>query len=395
MNKFLLFLSLISIFGYSQENYFPAKIIKSDSTEMNGFVRYVENRKTPQEFQFKDTKTSKSITLTGLEVISVDIINKVKYIQKTISVSKHSNRADFLDSFKEFKLDEKTKFIEELVDGEFKLYYLSDSDVNQFFYSNANSNVILPLLVKEYINDNKIMLNEDYKIELYKNVFCEKNILLKNEIAKLDYKEGEIITYFNKINECNSGVKQMKKQKDYGYLQIKGTLENNFIKFIDKNVDFETENKIVFGLGAEFEYVLPLYKYFFSFVVSPTFASVKNVYSYDAFDNNGVITSFTGELKSSTLSIPLNLRMYPINKTDFKVYISLPTFIAVVNSKSNKLVHNNIEYDSNIEIPGAGFLELGFRYKKFELGLRNYGVNNGYMKRNVISLKYNLFNTKK
>ena len=394
MNKFLLFLSLISIFGYSQENYFPAKIIKSDSTEMNGFVRYVENRKTPQEFQFKDTKTSKSITLTGLEVISVDIINKVKYIQKTISVSKHSNRADFLDSFKEFKLDEKTKFIEELVDGEFKLYYLSDSDVNQFFYSNANSNVILPLLVKEYINDNKIMLNEDYKIELYKNVFCEKNILLKNEIAKLDYKEGEIITYFNKINECNSGVKQMKKQKDYGYLQIKGTLENNFIKFIDKNVDFETENKIVFGVGAEFEYVLPLYKYFFSFVVSPTFASVKNVYSYDAFDNNGVITSFTGELKSSTLSVPLNLRIYPINKTNFKAYISLPTFITISTYKS-KAVQKNIEYDSHIELPGAAFLELGFRYKKFELGLRNYGPNNGFMKRNVISLKYNLFNTKK
>lgn len=394
MNKFLLFLSLISIFGYSQENYFPAKIIKSDSTEMNGFVRYVENRKTPQEFQFKDTKTSKSITLTGLEVISVDIINKVKYIQKTISVSKHSNRADFLDSFKEFKLDEKTKFIEELVDGEFKLYYLSDSDVNQFFYSNANSNVILPLLVKEYINDNKIMLNEDYKIELYKNVFCEKNIRLKNEIAKLDYKQGEIITYFNKINECNSGVKQMKKQKDYGYLQIKGTLENNFIKFIDKNVDFETENKIVFGLGAEFEYVLPLYKYFFSFVVSPTFASVKNVYSYDAFDNNGVITSFTGELKSSTLSVPLNLRIYPINKTNFKAYISLPTFITISTYKS-KAVQKNIEYDSHIELPGAAFLELGFRYKKFELGLRNYGPNNGFMKRNVISLKYNLFNTKK
>lgn len=394
MNKFLLFLSLISIFGYSQENYFPAKIIKSDSTEMNGFVRYVENRKTPQEFQFKDTKTSKSITLTGLEVISVDIINKVKYIQKTISVSKHSNRADFLDSFKEFKLDEKTKFIEELVDGEFKLYYLSDSDVNQFFYSNANSNVILPLLVKEYINDNKIMLNEDYKIELYKNVFCEKNILLKNEIAKLDYKEGEIITYFNKINECNSGVKQMKKQKDYGYLQIKGTLENNFIKFIDKNVDFETENKIVFGLGAEFEYVLPLYKYFFSFVVSPTFASVKNVYSYDAFDNNGVITSFTGELKSSTLSVPLNLRIYPINKTNFKAYISLPTFITISTYKS-KVVNNNMEYESFVELPGAGFLELGFRFKKFELGLRSYGGSNGYMKRNVISMKYNVFNSKK
>ncbi|OGS71266.1 MAG: hypothetical protein A3G95_03145 [Flavobacteria bacterium RIFCSPLOWO2_12_FULL_31_7] len=394
MNKFLLFLSLISIFGYSQENYFPAKIIKSDSTEMNGFVRYVENRKTPQEFQFKDTKTSKSITLTGLEVISVDIINKVKYIQKTISVSKHSNRADFLDSFKEFKLDEKTKFIEELVDGEFKLYYLSDSDVNQFFYSNANSNVILPLLVKEYINDNKIMLNEDYKIELYKNVFCEKNILLKNEIAKLDYKEGEIITYFNKINECNSGVKQMKKQKDYGYLQIKGTLENNFIKFIDKNVDFETENKIVFGLGAEFEYILPLYKYFFSFVVSPTFASVKNVYSYDAFDNNGVITSFTGELKSSTLSVPLNLRIYPINKTNFKAYISLPTFITISTYKS-KVVNNNMEYESFVELPGAGFLELGFRFKKFELGLRSYGGSNGYMKRNVISMKYNVFNSKK
>ena len=394
MNKFLLFLSLISIFGYSQENYFPAKIIKSDSTEMNGFVRYVENRKTPQEFQFKDTKTSKSITLTGLEVISVDIINKVEYIQKTISVSKHSNRADFLDSFKEFKLDEKTKFIEELVDGEFKLYYLSDSDVNQFFYSNANSNVILPLLVKEYINDNKIMLNEDYKIELYKNVFCEKNIRLKNEIAKLDYKQGEIITYFNKINECNSGVKQMKKQKDYGYLQIKGTLENNFIKFIDKNVDFETENKIVFGLGAEFEYVLPLYKYFFSFVVSPTFASVKNVYSYDAFDNNGVITSFTGELKSSTLSVPLNLRIYPINKTNFKAYISLPTFITISTYKS-KVVNNNMEYESFVELPGAGFLELGFRFKKFELGLRSYGGSNGYMKRNVISMKYNVFNSKK
>ncbi len=394
MNKFLLFLSLISIFGYSQENYFPAKIIKSDSTEMNGFVRYVENRKTPQEFQFKDTKTSKSITLTGLEVISVDIINKVKYIQKTISVSKHSNRADFLDSFKEFKLDEKTKFIEELVDGEFKLYYLSDSDVNQFFYSNANSNVILPLLVKEYINDNKIMLNEDYKIELYKNVFCEKNILLKNEIAKLDYKEGEIITYFNKINECISGVKQTKKEKDYGYLQIKGTLETNFIKFQDKYCDFETENKIVFGIGAEFEYVLPLYKYFFSFVVSPTFASVKNVYSYDAFDNNGVITSFTGELKSSTLSVPLNLRIYPINKTNFKAYISLPTFITISTYKS-KVVNNNMEYESFVELPGAGFLELGFRFKKFELGLRSYGGSNGYMKRNVISMKYNVFNSKK
>jgi hypothetical protein len=385
-----------SIFGYSQGNFFPAKIIKSDSTEMNGFVKYIEYRKTPQEFQFKETETSSPITLTGLEVVSVEIIGKVKYVNKTFNVSKHSKVENFLDTFKEFKLHEKTKFIEELVDGEFKLYYLSDSDVNQFFYSKANSNVILPLLVKEYITENKVKLNEEYKVELYKNVFCEKNILLKNEIVKLDYKEEEIKEFFNKTNECVSGIKQIKKEKDYGYLQIKGTLETNFIKFQDKYVDFETENKIVFGIGAEFEYVLPLYNYFFSFVASPTFASVKNVYTYSAYDSNGIaITNFTRESKSSVLSIPLNLRMYPINKTNFKVYISLPTFITVGNSKSNKLVHNNIEYDSHIEIPGAGFLELGFRYKKFELGLRNYGTNNGYMKRNVISLKYNLFNTKK
>lgn len=384
-----------SIFGYSQGNYFPAKIIKSDSTQMNGFVKYIEYRKTPQEFQFKETETSSPITLTGLEVVSVEIIDKVKYVNKTFSISKHSKAVGFLDSYKEFELHEKTKFIEELVDGEFKLYYLSDSDANQYFYSKANSNVILPLLFKEYIIENKIMLNEEYKVELYKNVFCEKNIRLKNEIAKLDYKQDEIIAFFNKTNECVSGVKQIKKEKDYGYLQIKGTLETNFIKFNDKNVDFATDNKIVFGIGAEFEYVLPLYKYFFSFVASPTFASVKNVYTYSAYDSNGIaITNFTGESKSSVFSIPLNLRMYPINKTDFKVYVSLPTFITVGNSKS-KAVQKNIEYDSHIELPGAAFLELGFRYKKFELGLRNYGPNNGFMKRNVISLKYNLFNTKK
>lgn len=396
MNKSLLLLSLLlSIFGYSQGNYFPAKIIKSDSTQMNGFVKYVEYRNTPQEFQFKETETSNSITLTGLEVVSVEIIDKVKYVYKTFNVSKHSKTESFLDTFKEFILHEKTKFIEVLVDGEFKLYYLSDSDVTQFFYSKTNSNDILPLLNKEYVNENKVKLNEEYKVELYKNVFCEKNILLKNEIVKLDYKQEEIVDFFTKTNECISGVKQLKKQKDYGYLQIKGTLETNFIKFIDKNVDFETNNKIVFGAGAEFEYVLPLYKYFFSFVASPTFASVKNVYTYRAYDSNGIaITNFTGESKSSVFSIPLNLRMYPINKTDFKVYVSLPTFITVSNSKS-KAVQKNIEYDSFIEMPGAGFLELGCRYKKFELGLRSYGPSNGYMRRNVISIKYNLFSTKK
>ncbi len=86
--------------------------------------------------------------------------------------------------------------------------------------------------------------------------------------------------------------------------------------------------------------------------------------------------------------------MYPINKTDFKVYVSLPTFITISTYKS-KVVNNNMEYESFVELPGAGFLELGFRFKKFELGLRSYGGSNGYMKRNVISMKYNVFNSKK
>ena len=394
-NIVILFVSLLSIFGFSQNNYFPGEIIKSDSTKVRGLIKYVELRKTPQSFLFKENENSNVVELKFEDILSVDVLDKVKYVKKTFKLSKHSNNIGFLDNKKDFVLQEETKFIEELVDGKFKLYYLSDTDVNHFFYSKDSLNTVLPLLNKQYNDfESKVIENEEYKKELYLNVFCDNNILLKNEVNKLKYKEAELIEYFIKTNECITGIKQKKKEKNYGYSKFKIILETNLINTSSNVVEISKTNKTIFGIGAEFEHFLPYYKYMFSFVASPSYVKYKSdvVFSNIDYIGGGPVYFTNGQISAEAFSIPINLRVYPINKKVFKVYASLPLFNLYGYWKSNVFENGN-KYLGGFTMPASGFVELGFKYKKFELSYKKFENRNSNtsIHRSVVCFKYDMF----
>lgn len=368
-------------------------------------IKYVEFRKTPQSFLFKENENSNVIELKFEDILSVEVFDKVKYVKKTFKLSKHSKDFDFLDDKQSFDLQEETKFIEELVGGKFKLYYLSDTGVNHFFYSKDSLNTVLPLLYKMYNNfESKVVENDEYKRELYLNVFCENNILLKNEVNKLKYKETELIDYFIKTNECVSGIKVKRKERDFSFFKLSVTSDVNFISFKEFNVDFSKSTLINFG--GEFEYVLPYYNNLFSFEFLPSISFYKDkvvynnpipIYQVDNVNYYDPDNGKTLHFESTTFSIPVNLKIYPINKK-VKVYTSLTLFNIFSAGKGKVNFDNEPSFDSRWIPPFYGFFEIGGEYKNFGVSfkkLRKFESSTQYFNGYAISLKYNVFSSKK
>ncbi len=403
MNKFLLFLSLISIFGYSQNNFKESAVVFKNGTIKNGFVNYVKTRNTPQEFKYKSSIEGKIETLDSTEVVSVSISDITKFIfKKNIEVSFDSNEFSPTDN-KIINLD---RFIEVVVDGEYSFSNYSDSQYEKYYYF-GNDSILKPLKIKRFYNsEGNLVTVEEYKTELITNLANENPEIIK-EIKKTRLKISDLSKLFYIINKKDLAV--LKAKNNDGFVNINLSSDINFIKYKEFNVDFS--NKTIMNIGGEIEYMLPYYNNLFALELVPSFNIYKDdgIYNGNPIYQYGDIQNVTAiyysdpnngrkvYIKSTTFSMPFNLKIYPINKK-VKIYTSFTLFNLFSAGKGKMNFEKEASFEPDLVPPFYGFFEIGGSYKKIGFSfkkLKKFESSSQYFGGYAFTLKYNLYSSKK
>lgn len=102
-------------------------------------------------------------------------------------------------------------------------------------------------------------------------------------------------------------------------------------------------------------------------------------------------------LESTTFSMPVNLKIYPINKKT-KVYISATLFNLFSYGKGQMNFENEPSFEPNFIPPFYGFYEIGGSYERFGFSFKkliNFDTQSQHFDGYAFSLKYNLLSSKK
>lgn len=404
MNKFLLFLSLISMFGYSQNNFKESSVVFKDGTIKNGYVNYVKTRNTPQEFKYKSSTESEIEILDSTKISSVVISDITKFIfRKNIEVSFEPKS---LNSTNKNKVKFINKFIEVLFDGEYSLCNYSDNQYEEFYYFGSDLK-LKPLDSKSfYTEDGRLMKTEEYKTVLINN-FGNGNAELLKKIKNARLNSSDLTNLFYILNDKDLAI--LKAKNDNGFFNINLTSDVNFISFKEYNVNFS--NKTLMSFGGEIEYVLPYYNNLFALELAPSFS----IYNDDGIYNNpiptDVVFSFPSNeityyydvnngkkvnMKSTSVTIPFNLKIYPINKK-IKVYASATLFNLFSFGKGKMNFENEASFEPNFVPPFYGFFEIGGSYKRIGLSfkkLRKFESSSQFFNGFAVSFKYNIYKSK-
>jgi hypothetical protein len=185
--KFFIALAVIPVFAFSQSDFKPGFIVKSNGDTLKGFLESIESKKISDKISFTTNSLSKPTTFTTADIKSFGY-NGENIFRKVVYNSP-------------FDLTQNEQFAKLLSLGYYSLYTFWKKDILYFiiktpedschflFDDDRNSN--------GYINQKGNFQNE----LLFFSQSCND---LKQTIERLNYTEADLIKYVDKLNKCIS-----------------------------------------------------------------------------------------------------------------------------------------------------------------------------------------------
>lgn len=312
MRKILLFALLLitSLSVQAQIKFEEGYIIKKGNERMTCWIKNLDWRNNPKEIEYKREENGTIETANWSNLKEFGFTNqKVKFISAWIKLDRSSEKQNSLSRSSEPVYSEEGQFLRVLVQGDASLYLFEDENSYKFFYS-YNGSEIEPLIFKSYIEGTEIRANEEYKNQLYTNLKCEA--ITRDLLRATRYRDNDLIALFEKYNTCKNpsgtatAFKQEIVRKNPFHLAIRAGLNNNSFTF-DSNTKNFGEPYVDFGskmslrIGAEFEYILPIYGNKWAIILEP---------SYQSFKSEVVQDNYTHSIDYKSLDFPVGIRYY-------------------------------------------------------------------------------------
>lgn len=384
-NSFLFILLFYYTFSNAQISFEKGYFISNNGNRTECFIKNLDWKNTPTQFNYKlqiNDSESKVETISTVQEFGID--NESTYKRFKVEIDRTSNEVENLTTNENPTWKEETLFLKILVEGDAVLYEYTGDEIRRFFYQTQNSK-LQQLTYLRYLAETRnevngnINQNNAYQKQLYDDVRCG-NVTVK-DIKKLTYKKSELTNYFIGYNNCkNPSSIKAKPTTKKGELLLRITPSINFVSLTipdrnDYNVNVDANNKTLFKLGLEAEYILPYNKNKWSLFIDPTYQKYENESTYyikSLFLNQNDV-SHTAKINYSSIEMPIGVRHYMfLNKTS-KLFLNI-AYIFEVNGKAT------ISYDQK-------------EYYNSQTS-QNFGFGFGYMYKNTISLEMRMNTTK-
>lgn len=241
---------LIFIFTnlFAQNKFELGYYIDQSGNKVEGEISEIQINNFPDNFIFRNGKNT--------EVIQTSLVSKIKYgidvfekrqFQYDLSTS---NDLKKMSKQKDVELEDKTAFLQLIVDGRYKLYKYVNNGTSVFFYEDA-SGQLTTLNYKKYVeNGTDIKENKEYLTQLSQNV--QSDTKKKDYFSSaIKYNDADLIDYFIKVN--NKSVKKERKSQ-VKFIFFTGysvsTMDINFLQ------DIGSEKYQHITVMPEVEYIL-------------------------------------------------------------------------------------------------------------------------------------------
>lgn len=328
---------------FSQINFEKGYFINNSNEKVECLIKNTDWNNSPTFFEYK-LNNSDEVKKGNIKDITVfEIYNQVKYVRSTVKIDKSSSRVSELSTVRNPVFVEEELYLRELVTNGLKLFMYKDGEITRFFYQQNNEEVS-QLVYKPYLVDGKMAFNKYYINQLRKLLVC--NSLKKESIEKVDYKEDQLIDIFTKYNQCiNPSYVETKREGNKGRLNINIRPRINISSLTSINelaktyTDFGT--KMSFGIGSEFEYLLPYNKNKFGAFVELNYYTYKNEVTVDApsYVGNKLVSS----VDYKSIDLPIGIRYYSFINDKSKVFFNLAYIFAFESNFDSKLEQKRID----------------------------------------------------
>lgn len=358
-----LLLGIFDVGLFGQNKYEKGYFVDNRGNKNEGFIKNMDWKNNPTQFEFKLSESSKSKTFKINDISSFGIENKMKYIRYKVNIDNSSNFTGSLSSIKEPEYNIQEVFLKQIIEGRNNLYQYTSSNTRLFFYQ-VKDGALTPLIYKKYlIDDNKIAENNEYKNQLKQIKNCED--VEEKESTGTRYTAKELTAFFAKTNSCDEGQNVnyyniIKSQnKKLFHVSVKPginfssySIESDFMPSF-YNVDFG--NKTGFRLGLETEFILPFNNNKIAILLEPTYQYFKAEKTIDTSNNRGV------KVEYSSVELPLGLRYYMFLGSKSKIFFNAFWIFDIVVGDS-KIKYDNTFSDTPLESSVNFALGVGYKY---------------------------------
>ncbi|RYF84437.1 MAG: hypothetical protein EOO00_15235, partial [Chitinophagaceae bacterium] len=201
-NAFILVGTILSFLlnqlpAFSQTNFHPGYIIKSDGDTANGMIKLNRQTKTPSSILFRSSETT-----PGVEYLPTGIRGffdgESHYVAAHVMIEKPSEGTS-LEQRPDFAFDSDNVFLKYLVKGEKSLLYLRHNDDREHYYISKNDTFEL-LLYKEYLKTDDQSRTAKLSVKRYVSQLMEyfnDNSATKEAVARTEFKYNKLVNLFN------------------------------------------------------------------------------------------------------------------------------------------------------------------------------------------------------
>lgn len=378
---FALFLASMAL--SSQNKWENGKIEFENGTTIECQIKNEKWTDNPNTIKYKNENGIES-TADLNDLKTFEIFNTLKYIKASVEIETSSAKVNELTSTREAFFEKKVVLLKVLMDGKADLLVYENNGRTRYFYR-IDENLIKPLIFKSYLVNNKyVKTNKDFVYQLNTEVSCGDS---KLEIDKINYREKDLINYFEKYNICSNSeiIKYTPNYKGKlninlfaGLSLIKSTFESDNDFYINNS----NSNVSTFRFGSQFELILPVRKRDFSVFAELSYLNLKTSYVEFAEPN---FTSNTS-LEINKIDFLLGSKYYFFLNEKSSIYLEGYYNVLSINSGKNELISVlTIDGETEplntliIEAENIGYLGFGVGYKydkKISLGLRINTVQN-------------------
>ncbi|MET0946076.1 MAG: tRNA modification GTPase [Flavobacterium sp.] len=398
MKRILLFtLLLYCTFINAQISFEKGYFISNDGKKTDCYIRNLDWMNNPTNFKYKLQLNDSDIKTESIETTQeFSIDNECKYKRLKVKIDRANDDQKEATGKRNPEWKEETVFLKVLVEGDAILYGYTETSGNKFFYSTQT--VPTEELVRvSYLKNGE---NGGYIMQLSNNV--KSSNIADKDVKNLNYKKSDLIKYFTKYNNIQSAAGENKAAKTSEKLFfVKVTPGVSFVSVSAKNdnnsnlnVDFD--NKMIFKIGAELEYVFPFNKNKWSLFANPTYQKYTNEKEYMVSNVGGVGGSqipYNVKIDYSSVQLPIGIRHYMFLNQTSKIFINA-LYSFEINGNT-KITYKNLapgsiatgEFESESDTNFA--FGLGYSFKnKFTVEAR-FNTKKELMNYQVYSVKYN------
>ncbi|WP_046744251.1 porin family protein [Kordia zhangzhouensis] len=374
--KKLVLTSLLYCFclsAFAQISFEKGYYIDASDVKIEGFIKNIDWKNNPTEFEFKATETSEKKTLSIETVKVFEIYGAAKYERHSVQLDISDQNLTNLGNSDQPKWIITELFLKVLIEGDTTLYMYVDGNLRKYFYRIKNTEVAQLVYKKYMATETRIGENNQFRRQLWEAFKCGD---IQKKVKNTSYTKNSLSKIFKQYNTCVSSDivdYEARVNRQQFHLSVKPGVNFSSVEIGNSgipNYNFDFENKVGFQLGIEAEFILNFNQNKWGILVEPTYISYAAEQEFTYLQTSSGDRTTNVFIDYAAIEVPLGIRYYSFLSDNSKLFFNA-FYMFNITMKDELYAERRELLQAKITPKGNFAIGIGYKYaNKFSVEFR-------------------------